>query len=135
MFFLLRMAFWLGVVCVLLPGGGDNKAAPQIDAASAVSAAGAAVSDMRGFCDRQPQACVVGGKVAVALGHKAEAGARTLFDMVSAQLTDQGPDKSSAKVIPASTTGTLTPADLAPDWHSPVPLPPRREARAARPSV
>jgi hypothetical protein len=135
MFFLLRMAFWLGVVCVLLPGSGDNKAAPQIDAASAVSAAGAAVSDMRGFCDRQPQACVVGGKVAVALGHKAEAGARTLFDMVSAQLTDQGADKSSAKVIPASTTGTLTPADLAPDWHSPVPLPPRREARAARPSV
>jgi hypothetical protein len=135
MFFLLRMAFWLGVVCVLLPSGGDDKAAPRIDAASAVFAAGAAVSDMRGFCDRQPQACVVGGKVAVVIGQKAEAGARTLFDMVSAQLTDQGADKSGAKVIPASTSGTLTSADLAPNWHSPVPLPPRREARAGRPSV
>jgi hypothetical protein len=139
MFFLLRMAFWLGVVCVLLPGGGDNKAAPKIDAASAVMAAGAAVSDMRGFCDRQPQACVVGGKVAVALGQKAEAGARTLFEMVSSQITDRGADKpdakSDAKLIPASNPGTLTAADLTPNWHAPVPLPPRREARAARPSV
>jgi hypothetical protein len=134
MFFLLRMAFWLGVVCVLLPGGSD-KAAPKIDAGSAVMAAGAAVSDMRGFCDRQPQACVVGGKVAVALGQKAEAGARTLFEMVSAQIADKPDTKSDAKLIPTSASGTLTAADTAPNWHSPVPLPPRREARATRPSV
>jgi hypothetical protein len=137
MFFLLRMSFWLALVCVLLPGGGDNKAASQIDPASAVSAAGAAVSDMRGFCDRQPQACVVGGKVAVALGQKAEAGARTLFEMVSSQMKDgdKADGKSDAKVIPASASGTLTQADIAPNWHAPVPLPPRREARATRPSV
>jgi hypothetical protein len=135
MFFLLRMAFWLGVVCVLLPGGSGNKAAPQIDAASAVVAAGATLSDMRGFCDRQPQACVVGGKVAVALGQKAEAGARTLFEMVSAQIADKPDAKPDAKLIPAAASGTLTPADIAPNWHSPVPLPPRREARATRPSV
>jgi hypothetical protein len=136
MFFLLRMSFWLALVCVLLPGSGDNKAASQIDPASAVSAAGAAVSDMRGFCDRQPQACVVGGKVAVALGHKAEAGARTLFDMVSSQIGgDKSDAKSDAKMIPASASGTLTQTDVAPNWHAPVPLPPRREARAIRPSV
>ena len=134
MFFLLRMAFWLGVVCVLLPGGSD-KTAPKIDAASAVVAAGAAMSDMRGFCDRQPQACVVGGKVAVALGQKAEAGARTLFEMVPSQIADKADSKPDAKLIPASTSGTLTSADVAPNWHSPVPLPPRREARATRPSV
>jgi len=134
MFFLLRMTFWLGLVCVLLPGSGDNKATAQIDAASAVTAAGAAVSDMRGFCDRQPQACVVGGKVAVALGQKAEAGARTLFDFVSTQLKDEQ-KPADAKLIPASASGTLTPTDLAPNWHAPVPLPPRREARANRPAA
>ena len=58
----------------------------QIDAAQAVSLASAAVSDMRGFCDRQPDACVVGGKVAVAIGHKAEAGARTIFEFISTKL-------------------------------------------------
>lgn len=136
MFFLLRMTFWLALVCVLLPGGGDNKAISQIDPVSAVSAAGAAVSDMRGFCDRQPQACVVGGKVAVALGQKAEAGARTIFEMVSSQMSaDKSDSKSDAKLIPASTSGTLTQTDMAPNFHAPVPLPPRREARATRPSV
>jgi hypothetical protein len=137
MFFLLRMSFWLALVCVLLPGGGDNKATSQIDATSAVMAAGAAMSDMRGFCDRQPGACVVGGKVAVAIGHKAEAGARTIFEMVSAQLKDPPSDKPAgdARAVPASASGTLTAADLAPGWHAPVPLPPRREARATRPSV
>jgi len=131
MFFLLRMAFWLGVVCVLLPGGGTKSPQAQIDTADAVSAAGAAMSDMRGFCERQPEACVVGGKVAVAIGHKAEAGARTLYEIISTQFAD--------KAAPADETGrargTLTPADLTPAWHGPVPLPPRREARNNRSSV
>ena len=77
MFFLLRLAFWLGVVCVLLPGSGTPTQETRIDPATAVTAASAAVADMRGFCDRQPEACVAGGKIAVALGHKAEAGGDT----------------------------------------------------------
>jgi hypothetical protein len=127
MFFLLRMAFWLGLVCVLLPGESDTPS-PKIDTKSAVSAAGAAVSDMRGFCDRQPQACEVGGQVAVAIGHKAEAGARTLYEIITTRLSEKPAE-------PAVDSGTLTPADLAPAWRSPVPLPPRREARTQRPSV
>ncbi len=141
MFFLLRMAFWLTVVCVLLPSGGGKPTTPdaQIDAVQAASLAGAAVSDVRGFCDRQPDACVVGGKVAVALGHKAEAGARTIYEFISARLNDkQAPaEKTAGKAIPASAAshGTLTRADMQPAWHTPVPLPPRREARATRPSA
>jgi hypothetical protein len=141
MFFLLRMAFWLSVVCVLLPSGGAKSTSPdaQIDATQAMSMAGAAVSDMRGFCDRQPDACVVGGKVAVAIGHKAEAGARTLYEFVTAKLNEKSApgDNAAAKLVPASAAGqgTLTSGDMAPAWHAPVPLPPRREARAGRPSV
>ena len=135
MFFLLRMAFWLGVVCVLLPGN-SAKLLPesQIDTASAVSAAGAAVTDMRGFCERQPQACVVGGKVAVAIGTKAEAGARTLYELISSKLSERTAG-SDQKSVPVSLQGTLTPSDITPAWHSPVPLPPRREARANRPAA
>ena len=144
MFFLLRMAFWLGVVCVLLPSGGTKTATPDagIDAAQAVTLATAAVSDARGFCDRQPDACAVGGKVAIAIGHKAEAGARTLYDFISAKLAEKpaaadNGDKGAGKVIPVTTrgNGTLSPADMQPAWHAPVPLPPRREARAGRPSA
>lgn len=137
MFFLLRMAFWLGIVCVLLPNVGSKSNAPdaQIDPVQAVTLASAAVSDARGFCDRQPEACVAGGKVALALGHKAEAGARTLYEFISTKLNEPSAtaDKGAAKAIPGQ--GTLTPTDMAPAWHAPVPLPPRREARAARPSA
>jgi hypothetical protein len=162
MFFLLRMAFWLCVVCVLLPGGGKATNEARIDPATAVTAASAAVTDMRGFCDRQPEACVAGGKIAVALGHKAEAGARTIIEFVTNRMSDSaetpanvpgapatGPvDRSlttasagaprprTVRTVPVADRGTLTANDLAMPWHGPaqahVPLPPRR---AARPSV
>lgn len=155
MFFLLRMGFWLTVVCVLLPSGGAQTTSPetQIDAVQAVSLASAAMSDARGFCDRQPDACVVGGKVATAIGHKAEAGARTIYEFISTKLNEKSPTTetvakaettaAAVKVVPVSATGavahaakgTLTPADLQPAWHAPVPLPPRREARNNRPAA
>lgn len=141
MFFLLRMAFWLTVVCVLLPGSGPKTAAPeaQINATEAMTLAGAVMSDTRGFCERQPEACVVGGKVAVALGHKAEAGARTLYDFIIAKLGESTGSADKPAQSPAQQTnaqqGTLTPADLAPAWHGPIPLPPRRAANGARPAA
>jgi hypothetical protein len=149
MFFLLRMAVWLGIVCVLLPSGGSKPAAPEarINATQAVTLASAAVTDMRGFCDRQPDACKVGGKVAVAIGHKAEAGARTLYELVTATISEKStrPQKAAAEKqdghsnggprLSARDHGTLTQADLAPAWHTPIPLPPRREPQTGRPSV
>ena len=156
MFFLLRMGFWLTVVCVLLPSGGNNSTSPgaQIDATQAVSLASAAVSDARGFCERQPDACVVGGKVATAIGYKAEAGARTIYEFISAKLSEppattnvaatRPPAGDAPHVVPVSATGstghrltggTLTPADLQPIWHAPVPLPPRRHVRTSGPSA
>ena len=157
MFFLLRMAFWLGVVCVLLSSAGKpTSPEAQIDASQAVTLASAAVTDVRGFCERQPDACEAGGKVAVAIGHKAEAGARTLYDFISKlrEKSEKADGKADSKTVPASLagksnagttgslganshnlgtlghTGTLTPTDLSPAWHAPVPLPPRRDARA-----
>lgn len=138
MFFLLRMAFWLGVVCVLLPSGAKSTSPDaKIDATEAMSLASAAVSDARGFCARQPDACVVGGKVAVAIGHKAEAGARTIYEFITSKMNEPPAldEKTAAKETPAAGQGTLTSSDVAPAWHAPVPLPPRREARAASPSA
>jgi hypothetical protein len=145
MFFLLRMAFWLGVVCLLLPGSGPKPSDPKVDAAQAINVASAAVSDARGFCGRQPEACVAGGKVAAALGEKAEAGARTLVRFITARLTDKpaAADKPAAKLMRVSEQetpqaglhGTLTRVDMQPPWHAPVPLPPKREPRSRRPAV
>jgi hypothetical protein len=137
MFFLLRMTFWLGIVCILLPGGGgkDNSAA-QIDTLQAVSAAGAAYSDMRGFCDRQAGACEVGGQVATVLGHRATEGAKTIVEFISTKMAEGSP----APRKNGSSQDTLTTSDAAPAWQGPaqVPLPPaspRREAQNRRPSA
>jgi len=130
MFLLLRLAFWLCLVCILLPSGSKSTSTDaKIDASEAVTMATAAVSDVRGFCERQPDACVTGGKVAVALGQKAEAGARTLYEFVTKLR-----EKASSGDRTGSVPGTLTPSDLAPAWHAPVPLPPRRDMRDGRPA-
>src|SRR5258708_20523546 len=78
MFFLLRMAFWLGLVLVLLPREKtpESDKLPQLGASEAVSAATAAVSDMSQFCKRQPAACAVGGQAATVIGQAGQAGAR-----------------------------------------------------------
>src|SRR5439155_25536761 len=81
MFFLLRMAFWLGLVLVLLPREKtpESHKLPQFGASEAVSAASAAVSDVSQFCKRQPAACEVGGQAATVIGQRAQAGARKLY--------------------------------------------------------
>lgn len=151
MFFLVRVAFWLGLVCVLLPGSG-SKSGPElssVDTLKAVSAAGATVADMRGFCDRQAEACAVGGQVAEVLGHRAQEGAKTIVEFISQQMADSATGStrksgsqntlSTADTIPAWSGPALqAPASQAASPHAPVPLPPvrpRREASASRPAA
>ena len=82
--FLLRMAFWLGVILVLLPSGGSQPTPKaQVSATDAVSAAKAAVVDMRQFCERQPEVCVVGSQAAVTIGQRAQAGAKMLYEFLN----------------------------------------------------
>ncbi len=129
--FLLRAAFWLSVVVLLLPGAPSQRAAqgPQVGAGEAVSAASAAVSDMRQFCSRQPEACAVGSQALVQFGHKAEAGAKMLYEFLNERF---GSDRTGTVASAARPSqSTLTPADLAPAWRGP---PPRREAEARRPT-
>ena len=115
MFFLLRMAFWLGLVLVLLPRekSPESEKLPQISVSDAVTAASAAVSDMGQFCKRQPQACEVGGQAATVIGVRAQEGARKLYRSV----TDKKPDgdkkpESDTKKAPDH-TGSITGSDEA----------------------
>jgi hypothetical protein len=137
MMFLLKVAFWLSLAIILLPTGGTQPAAsgPQVGAAEAVSAASAAVADMRHFCARQPDACAVGAQAAVTFGYKAQAGAKMLYEFLNEKLAPAetgsvtpGTAPSAAGSAKPSQT-TLTPADLAPDWHVPQA---RKEAQARR---
>jgi len=85
MFFLLRLAFWLGLVLVLLPRDKtpESEKLPQISVSDAVQAATAAVSDMSQFCKRQPSACEVGGQAATVIGVRAQDGARKVYQSIT----------------------------------------------------
>jgi hypothetical protein len=152
--FLLRMAFWLGVIAVLLPRGGSEPASKvQISASDAVSAATATVGDMRQFCERQPDACIVGSQAAGAIEDRAMAGAKRLYDMLNERLAASEGDKATTSTTPGNamavplptarpaqhaaqarnasrgaaqptSQNTLTPADLVPAWRGP---PPRKD--------
>ena len=134
--FLLKLAFWLTVVILLLPSDRDQQNAPpsQIGTGDAVSAANAAVSDMRQFCVRQPDACAVGSQALVHLGQKAQTGAKLLYDFLNDKLGHA--ETQEAATAPAMhgrkpSQNTLTPADVALPWRGPQP---RKDTDAKRPA-
>jgi hypothetical protein len=122
MMFLLRAAFWMGIVLIVLPTG-PSKPQPdaiKVGATDAAAAASATISDLSGFCTRQPEACSTGSQVAMVLGHRAEAGAKMIFRFLADRSTSiagqsDGADAQQPSVIaaaetrhPADTTGSIT---------------------------
>jgi len=144
MFFLLRMTFWLGLVLVLLPFGAaqHSPSGGDVSASEAISAASATVGDLRGFCGRQPDACTVGSQMASAIGYRAQAGAKILYEALSEAMAPRetgsvGNSASKNTVGKAAaeksaaehpSQSTLTPADLAPAWRGP---PARKDGKHA----
>ena len=125
MWFLLRVAFWLGVVLVLLPtGGSEPLPKSQVSAGEAFSAAKAAVSDMQQFCARQPSVCEVGSQTAVTLGQRAQVGAKMLYEFLQERFgSDEPVAAQSTGSVPLPTVKpsqhTLRPDDLSPPWRGP----------------
>lgn len=108
MFFLLRLAFWLGIVLLLLPLSISEDGTRQIGAWQAFTAAQSAIADASGFCERQPQACAVGGQLLAHLGDKAHAAVDWLFANVNVNDVTGAAGKAGGSA--------LTPQDLAPAW-------------------
>jgi hypothetical protein len=123
MFFLLRLTFWLGLVLVLLPREKtpESEKLPQIGASEAVQAATAAVSDMGQFCKRQPAACEVGGQAAIAIGARAQEGAKKLYQIITdkkaSDHTGSIDGVDEAELTGMAPRDTLTEADLAVEWR------------------
>jgi len=161
MFFLLRVAFWLIIVLALLPSGGAPQTAQaKVGATDAMIAAGAAVSDMSSFCDRQPAACAVGAQTAIVIGQRAQACAKMVYEFFNDHISrsDDKGDKTGSVDKPKAAPGaglklaaavrtvpafpgsqtTLKDTDLDPAWQGPqaehtqvVPLPRKAPQRKA----
>jgi hypothetical protein len=120
MWFILRITFWLGVVLVLLPNGSSQPVPKsQVSASEAFSAAKGAVTDIQHFCERQQEACVVGSQATVALGQRARAGAKILYEFLSERFgSDESRSVRTTESVPfplaRPSQHTLRPADLMP---------------------
>jgi len=79
--FLIRMAFWFSLVLLALPldpVGGASGVSPI----QAFFAARAAVDDISGICERQPDVCDVGRAAMQTIGVRAKESARIAYEML-----------------------------------------------------
>lgn len=75
MWFLIKTAFWLTILLMLIPT--DGQQSNQV-----YGTAEAAVKDLASFCDRNPETCITGKNAFDMLVQKAEVGAAMLMDFV-----------------------------------------------------
>ncbi len=130
--FLLRLAFWLGLIVLLLPS--DEHQQAQL-----YSNAVATVERVTTFCDRNPETCTAGAEFWATFAKQAEFGARVAIDLVKSGVRREEaapvptPVSAEAERIRAmpelrpelrreprpqrAPRGTLTPADLTPAWR------------------
>ena len=103
MWFLVRMVFWLGLIIALLPIAPlrQETSASKVGTIDSLSAASAAVSDIRQFCVRQPDACAAGSEAIAQFVQKAETGAKLLYQFLNERkvkdelpITVKSPDRS-----------------------------------------
>lgn len=113
--FLIRTAFWLTLVILLLPANKGEQV--QI-----LGTAEAAIQDVRTFCVRNPEVCEKSKTAFYGFGEKAEFGAKMLMSFIddktrgaSDQETASNPEERKS-LFGRETRGTLTNDDLQPNW-------------------
>jgi Family of unknown function (DUF5330) len=127
MMFLIRLAFWLGLLVLLLPT--DERQQTRFYATAL-----ATVERATTFCERNTQACAIAAQLWATFLKKAEFGARMAIDLVSSsgRSTEGVASKPAARTEPVGAPahlrpkaepklpgdrGTLTPTDLTPAWR------------------
>ncbi len=121
MMFLIRTAFWLTILILLLPSNEQEQR-------QVYGTAEAAVQDLRGFCGRNPGVCESSKDAFATFSQKAQFGAKMLMDFVKDRAgeqvgtgyTERG-TQSQDRVsdLPRDPQGTLTDEDLKMAWSAP----------------
>lgn len=122
--FLIRTAFWLTLIILLLP-------ASEREQREVYGTAGAAVRDLKTFCSRNPDVCQKSSNLFDTFSQKAQFGANLVMDFVKEVASDDttvAADADSPKrrtslfgrrPQSADSRDTLTASDMEPTWHDP----------------
>ena len=96
MMFLVRSAFWLVLLIILIPADAEQQK-------KMFEMAQTAMADVRGFCVRNPATCDSGQYAVNVLVQKAQYGAQMIQDLVSPQAGPLSPSEQAGDVIQPST--------------------------------
>jgi hypothetical protein len=117
--FFIRLAFWLGVIVMLLPTDAQQQARVYNTAVHAVERAST-------FCDRNVRTCELGAQTWASFLKKAEFGVRLLGDLITSGGRSSEPDPATPPLRQKASAGgnvdrrgTLSAADLQPAWRGP----------------
>lgn len=90
--FLIKSAFWLSLVLLVIPFGGSDSVdgRPTIGAVEAFVAARAVVNDVAGLCERRPDACEIGRSALTTIGIRAREGARIAYGVLDEHFGEAG---------------------------------------------
>ncbi len=118
MMFLIRIAFWGALIVLLLPT--DKAQQEKLYVAATETAHRIAT-----FCDRNATVCERGSAYWTVFKQKLEFGAKLAIDVASERLLGQGegvqPTSAPVSASPPARVerakGTLSPADVAPEWR------------------
>jgi hypothetical protein len=115
----IKLAFWLGVLVLLLPTDAQQQA-------RLYSTAVATVERATTFCDRNTRTCEMAGEAWATFLKKAEFAARLVGDLITSQGRQNGPESpAGGPQRPAGATsaahGTLLPTDIDAAWRGPAP--------------
>jgi hypothetical protein len=105
--FVLRSLFWLATVTMLLPASPDGQPAPRVSLLQTAMAAKVLLQDITGVCTRHPEACATSREALQLLTMKVGTGA---------EIVSSGLVAGQAFYEASADHGTLTPADLRPEW-------------------
>ena len=109
--FLIRSAFWLALIVMILPSDPREQARYYQTASHALHQAAT-------FCDRNQATCIKAEGYWVVFKDKLAIGARMATDLFNERMHGQPPPSPMAALQPLPAGDTLQPTDRTPEWRN-----------------
>jgi len=97
--FVLKTVFWLSLLVLIIPTGNEAPSAErsEVSTSEILSATKAVWNDLSAFCERNPETCETGHRLAARFGDKARDGARVLYQALDAAVRRDGAEEVASR--------------------------------------